>query len=74
LTCVQYTVESIAWTEEEKIMENRIGVFEEEFDRREDCDSEPQPIGEVLAELLARYQTRFPEVRISVVEAAAAVC
>lgn len=28
----------------------------------------PQPIGEVLAELLAQYQARFPNVKISVVE------
>jgi hypothetical protein len=55
-------------------MENRIGVFDEEFDRREDYDSEPRPIGEVLAELLAGYQVRFPDVQVSVVEAAAAVC
>jgi len=28
----------------------------------------PQPIGAVLAELLAQYQARFPQVRITVVE------
>ena len=32
----------------------------------------PQPIGEILAELLAQYQIRFPEVRLSVVETPAA--
>jgi hypothetical protein len=29
---------------------------------------EPAAIGEVLAELLAQYQARFPEVQITVVE------
>jgi hypothetical protein len=28
----------------------------------------PQPIGKVLADLLAAYQVRYPEVRITVVE------
>jgi hypothetical protein len=31
----------------------------------------PQPIGEILAELLAQYQARFPEVRIAIVETSA---
>jgi hypothetical protein len=43
-------------------MQNRITRFQE---RR---DSEPQPIGEILAELLARYQSRFSDVRIAVVQ------
>ena len=34
-------------------------------ERRSD---QPQPIGEILAELLARYQQRFPGVQIAVVE------
>jgi hypothetical protein len=55
-------------------MEYRIGVFEEDFDRREDRGSEPQPIGEILAELLAQYQARFPEMQLCVVETAAGVC
>jgi hypothetical protein len=55
-------------------MDSRIGVFEEDFDRREDRPGEPQPIGEVLAELLARYQARFPELQVSVVETEVAVC
>jgi hypothetical protein len=61
------------FTKEGRIMEN-ISVFEEDFDRREDRGGEPQPIGEILAELLARYQARFPEVQVSVVETAVAVC
>jgi hypothetical protein len=34
-------------------------------------DSEPQPVGKILEELLAQYETRFPGVRISIVETAA---
>jgi hypothetical protein len=41
-------------------MQNRITRFQE---RR---DSEPQPIGKILTELLARYQARFPGVRVAV--------
>ncbi len=55
-------------------MESRTSVFEEDFDGREDRGGEPQPIGEILAELLAQYQARFPEVQVSVVETAVAVC
>ncbi len=55
-------------------MENRISVFEEDFDRREDRGGEPQPIGEILAELLAQYEARFPEVQLCVVETEVAVC
>jgi DNA-binding transcriptional LysR family regulator len=59
---------------EVKIMENRISVFEDDFDRREGRGGQPQPIGEILAELLAQYQARFPEAQVSVVETAGAVC
>ena len=55
-------------------MKNRISQLENE-DRqreREDRRREPQPIGAILAELLAQYQTRFPEVRVAVVETPAA--
>jgi len=48
-------------------MENRIRPVP--MDRRDDG---PHPIGEVLAELLAQYQIRFPDVEIAVVETAAA--
>ncbi len=48
-------------------MENRISQFEREDRDREDRRG-PQPIGAILAELLAQYQVRFPEVRIAVVE------
>ena len=43
-------------------MENRIREYEKTH------DDGPQPIGTILAELLAQYQIRFPEVRITIVE------
>jgi hypothetical protein len=46
---------------------NRISQFENEDREREDRQG-PQPIGAILAELLAQYQARFPEVRIAVIE------
>jgi hypothetical protein len=33
---------------------------------------EPQALGDILADLLARYQARFPEVNITVVEVSSA--
>ena len=44
-------------------MENRISQYDNEEREREDRRG-PQPIGTILAELLAQYQVRFPEVRI----------
>jgi hypothetical protein len=39
------------------------------------CDDlrydEPQPVGEILEELLTQYEAKFPNVRITVVETAA---
>ena len=46
-------------------MENRISGF---YEDRDGHDDGPQPIGEILAELLAQYEVRFPEVNIAVVE------
>jgi len=43
-------------------MENRITDFMEE--ERKDA----QPISEILEELFAQYETRFPGIRIAVVE------
>jgi len=40
----------------------------EEAEGRPGRGGEPQRIGDVLAELLALYQTRFPGLRITVVE------
>ena len=39
---------------------------------RDERPSEPQPIGEILAELLTRYRERFPGVRIALAEASGA--
>jgi hypothetical protein len=55
--------------QEGRNMKNRISQFENEEREREDRRrGQPQPIGVILAELLAQYQTRFPEVHIAVVE------
>jgi hypothetical protein len=39
------------------------------------CDDEqsggPQPVGEILEELLAQYEAKFPDIHITVVETAA---
>jgi hypothetical protein len=43
-------------------MKNRISQYEEPR------GNGPQPIGEVLTELLARYEARFPDTRIAVIE------
>ena len=34
-------------------------------------DSEPKPVGEILEELLAQYEDRFPGIHITIVETAA---
>ena len=34
-------------------------------------DGEPQPVGEILEELLAQYEAKYPGIHISVVETAA---
>jgi hypothetical protein len=34
-------------------------------------DGEPQPIGEILQELLAQYEAEFPGINVVVVETAA---
>ncbi len=43
-------------------MQNRIAGIQE---RR---GGTPQPIGEILAELLARFEARFPSAKITVIE------
>jgi hypothetical protein len=48
-------------------MDDRITAFEE-GDWDDGRGGEPQAIGDILADLLAQYQTRFPEVNITVVE------
>ena len=52
-------------------MNNRISYVEKK-NKESDGPPEPQPIGAILAELLAQYQARFPEVRINIVETSAA--
>ncbi len=42
--------------------------FEDSRQNRCEQKAEPQPIGEILEELLAQYERRFPDVRIAVVE------
>ena len=49
-------------------MQNRISHIAESPENR---DAEPQPIGEILEELLAQYERRFPNIHIVVVETAA---
>jgi hypothetical protein len=34
-------------------------------------DGEPQPLGEILEELLAQYEARFANIHITIVETAA---
>ncbi len=50
-------------------MNNRITQLQNDVREQERADRrrEPQPIGVILAELLAQYQTRYPEVHIAVV-------
>lgn len=50
-------------------MKSRICVQDE--GREQGDRQEPQPIGEILAELFAQYQTRYPDIRIAVVESPA---
>jgi len=47
-------------------------IFEYNSGWEEDRDAEPQAIGEVLAELLAQYECRYPEVNVAVIEVPAA--
>jgi hypothetical protein len=55
-----------------KAMDGRLTGFEDDFDRHDEGAGEPQTIGDVLADLFALYQARFPEVNITVVELPAA--
>jgi hypothetical protein len=64
LTNVHYSVE-LEVLSREKRMNTRITRQDESTEREE---REPQPIGEILSELLTQYQTRFPELRIAIVE------
>ena len=52
-------------------MENRISQYENEVRRSDNHRGDPQPIAAILAELLAQYQTRFPDAKIIVMETTA---
>ncbi len=49
-------------------MQNRISDTTERLDQKDD---EPQPIGDILGELLAQYEAKFSGIHVSVVETAA---
>jgi hypothetical protein len=49
-------------------MKNRITKWQEDSGQRDRWRDRPRPIGEILAEILAYYQVRFPEASIAVVE------
>jgi hypothetical protein len=46
-------------------MQNRIDDTAERPDRR---NGEPHPVGEVLEELLAQYEARYPGIRVTIAE------
>lgn len=50
-------------------MNHRLSSDAADDRRPEERDRGPQPVGDILAELLARYQVRFPEAKIVVVHA-----
>ena len=50
-------------------MQNRISDTTEERDKQDDG---PQPIGDILEELLVQYERQFPHIGISVSETMAA--
>lgn len=54
-------------------MENRICAAQEDSGWEEKRSKGPQPIGEILEELLTHYQVRFPEVQITLVHTPATV-
>ena len=43
-------------------------LADDDFPRAEPRGEEVQPIGDVLAELLARYRAQFPEMNLSIVK------
>jgi hypothetical protein len=53
-------------------MQNRISE-RAEMQRYDGRSDEPQPVGEILEELLAQYERRFPNLHITVVETTTAV-
>jgi hypothetical protein len=53
-------------------MNNRIHDWTRQSTEATPRDAQPQPIGEILAELLNQYQLRFPNAKIEIVETSAA--
>jgi len=49
-------------------MDGRLTGFEDNFDWLDEGAGEPQALGEIMADLLAQYQARFPAINITVVE------
>jgi uncharacterized protein len=50
-------------------MENRITTRLEDLpETRNRCSTDAHPIGEILEELLAQYQARFPGIQIAIAE------
>jgi hypothetical protein len=47
-------------------------LCDEDADRCEELAHPPMPIADVLVELLAQYQARFPEMRLTVIESSSA--
>ena len=52
-------------------MKNRIRRRIEESAQHDARQAKPQPIGEVLAELLNQYQRQYPDLKVTLVETAA---
>jgi hypothetical protein len=50
---------------------NRISNRINEIAARQDGRTEAQPIGDILKQLLAQYEARFPEIRVTIVETSA---
>lgn len=53
-------------------MDGWLTGFDDDFDRHDEGAGEPQATRDILADLLAQYQDRFPELNIRVVEVPAA--
>ncbi len=53
-------------------MDNRIVTADHSGRMAGDRGDGPQPVGQILAELLAQYQARFPDARIEIVHTSAA--
>lgn len=52
-------------------MDEIITIQDDRRELQDDRRCEPLPIGEVLSELFARYEARYPDLQIAVVHATA---